>query len=168
MASRPNPSWSEPQKKIHRIVNDALEVIIPYFGEEIPLLDNHTGQQVCDDLGVVKEARKAFEGVEATLKERFKPFMGQELEFRGTKYIATKRPSTRTALNQGKVKAFLAKADEEGIDLQKLLNLVIDKKISVPNDVFFATNEDGELEETNTDLFNSSTDVSSLFVEPIA
>lgn len=168
MASRPNPSWSEPQKKVFNQIQEATAIAIPYFGEDIPALDNHTPVMVCDELGVIKAVRKMFDQVEETLKERFKPMMGKELEFRGSKYVAEKRPSTRTALNQGKVKTFLQQADDEGIDLQKLLDAVIEKKVTVPNDVFFETDEEGELKETNTNLFNSSTPVSSLFVEPIA
>jgi hypothetical protein len=169
MASKANPSWTEPQKKVHGQIAQAIDIVIPYFGPEIPVLDNHTDEMLCDELGVVKAAGKAFELAENALKERFKARLGQRKLLRATKYEATVRDSTRTALNQGKVKSFLERADEHNIDIQVLLDYVISKQVQVPNDVFFPEPKEGEEEEQKTNISNffSSTPVASLFVEPI-
>lgn len=163
MASRPNPSWSEPQKQLHKVFQEAQEIVIPYSGPEIPRLDNHTPEQVCDQLGVVKALKSKVDAVEKILKERFKPMMGGEKELRGTRYVATMRNNPRVALDQQKVKEFLQRADDEGIDVEKLLDLVIEKRIQVPNTVFFP--EDSE--QSNQRAFNSETDVATLNVKAI-
>jgi hypothetical protein len=171
MASKPHPDWTEPQKKVFNQIQEAIPLVIPYFGADIPSLDNHTTEQLCDDLGVVKQAKKAVEKVEKTLSERFKPRMeGKEL--RGNRFVAEKRESTRTALNQGKCKGLLAKADELGVDLQKLLGLVeagelegYKPSMTLPTMEI----EGGErVPVTNTEQFNSSSLVEALYVEPIA
>lgn len=166
MATKPNPSWSDPQKKVFKAIQEATEIVIPYSGPEIPVLDNHTTTMLCDELGVVKEAKKAFEEAEKILKERFKSRM-EGNEFRGTKYLATIRPSTRVALNQGKCKELLQQFDDEGIDIQRLLAAIVEGKIQVPDDVKLIDPEE-EGGESNMFKFHSSTGVSSLFVEPIA
>ena len=162
MASRPNPSWSEPQKKVFNAINEARDLAIPHFGEEIPGLGNLTPNQLCDQIGVVKEARKAMDTVEKTLIARFKPQM-EEKELRGSKYIATKRSAPRVALNQKAVKEdLLERADELGVDIERLLDAVADKKVKVPDNVLL------DEEESNMKDFHSSTDVETLRVDPIA
>lgn len=160
MASKPNPSWTEPQRKLHKDVQEAMEIAIPYFGPEIPRLDNHTPQQLCDTIGVVKAARKAFDQVEKTLIARFKPTMGAEGEVRGTRYVATNTQSERTALNQSAIKELLARADTLGIDLQKFLDLAEAGELEGH---ILATALDG----TNTERYYSTTEVETLRVEAI-
>jgi hypothetical protein len=162
MASKPNPSWSEPQKRVFKDVMEAMEIVIPYSGAEIPSLDNHSPEQICDDLGVVKAAKKAIEKVEKILTERFKPRMGALLEMRGTRYIATKRLSERTALDQGKVKELLVAADNAGLDLDALLTSLQKDQFTVPDELKQMRDED-----SNTYTFYLTTDVSALYVEPI-
>lgn len=173
MASKPNPSWSQPQKAKFQAIQEATEIAIPYFGPEIPSLDNHTPEQICDDLGVVKVAKKALEQVEKTLSERFKPKMEGLLELRGTRYIATKRPSQRIMLNQGKAKELLERADELGVDLQKILVLVEAGELEgyKPSWTLSTVPGDNEMEEpypvTNMEQFHTTMDVSALYVEAI-
>ena len=162
MASRPNPSWSEPQKKVFNALNEARDLAIPHFGEEIPGLGNLTANQLCDQIGVVKEARKSIETVEKTLIARFKPQM-EDTELRGSKYVATKKSSERTALNQSKCKELLTTADDLEVDLLSLLDAIRSKRLEVPNEVFLA-----EEAKTNMEAFHSSTDVETLRVDPIA
>lgn len=162
MASKPNPSWTQPQKDKFSAIMQATEIAIPYFGPEIPSLDNHTTEQICDDLGVVKVAKKALEQVEKTLSERFKPRMGALLELRGTKYTAVKRLSERTALDQGKVKELLEQADNVGLDLNALLQQLKEGQYVVPDGLAQAKDED-----SNMYTFFSTTDVSALYVEAI-
>lgn len=163
MASRPNPSWSEPQRDIFKTLREAEEIVIPYFAKELPSLDNHTPEQICDELGVIKVARKAIEGVEKTISGRFKPHM-HEKELRGNRYIATKRSSERVALNQGACRGLLEQYDNLGVSLTRLAAAIASGQITVPDN----TKLDVETEESNTREFYSSTAVEALYVEPIA
>src|SRR5882724_2404899 len=139
MASRPNPSWTQPQKDKFNTIQQATETAIPFFGAEIVRLDNHTPEQLCDMLGVIKAAGKSFETVENQLKERFKPLMparaaGMESsELRGERYVANLRTAPRVALNQKGIKEdLLERADTLCVNLERLLDAVEDGKIKVP------------------------------------
>lgn len=171
MASKPNPSWSEPQKRVHKDIQEGMEIVVPYFGPEIPVLDNNTPEQLCDMLGVVKAGKAAFEKVEKILKERFKPKMpkaaagADEVELRGTRYVATLRTNPRVAIDQGKVKELIATADEAGINIERLIAWAITQ-----------SREAGDLPErvwaynpteTNTLMLNSQTEVETLNVKAI-
>lgn len=163
MASKPNPSWTQPQKDKFSVIMQATEIVIPYFGQEIPVLDNHSTEQVCDQLGLVKIALKAFEKTETILKERFKVKLNGARALRTTRFEANIRTAPRIALNQSKVQELLQKCDDEGIDLLKLVDGVIAKEIRVPSDVFFP--EDSEW--SNQRIFNSETEVDTLTVKEI-
>lgn len=161
MASKPNPSWTEPQKRVHKEVLEGLELLIPYFGAEIPVLDNHTTEQMCDELGVVKAGLKAFETVEKVIKERFKARLGGLKEMRGTRYEATVRDSERTALNQGKVGLLLGAADSIGLDLNRLLSKIEQGEFEVPADLAL------EKYVSNEEAFFNTTPVATLTVKAL-
>lgn len=163
MASKPNPSWTEPQKKIHSQIFEGADIVIPYFGDEIPRLDNHTDEQLCDMVGVVKKGKKAFENVEKILVQRFKARLGQRRELRGHKYEATIRGDGggRTILNQSKCKELLEKADELGVDLLGYLEAVEQDIVAIDTPL-------GEDSPTNMEAFHTSSGGDALYVEPIA
>jgi hypothetical protein len=158
MASKPHPDWSEAQKKKHKVVLEALDIAIPYHGQEIPRLDNNSREQVCDQLGVVKEAAKVLEKAENTLKERFKPLMGSDTELRTSRYEATLKGSVRTALDQGLCKELLSAADGAGLDLAKLMHRLNDDNFVVPDGCSLAD------EASNEQTFFGDTDVKTLKV----
>lgn len=165
MASKPNPNWSATQQGKAKNIQEATEVAIPYFGPEIPRLDNHTREQVCDDLGVLKDARKTFEKAEKALAERFKALLGDDTELRTSRFEATYVGSTRTALDQGKAKELIEAADNVGLDLDMLLRSLrgdIDATSFMVPDGMELTGE-----KTNANAFNSSTSVKTLNVKPI-
>jgi hypothetical protein len=161
MASKPHPDWSEAQKAKFKVVQEALDIAIPYHGQEIPRLDNNSREQVCDQLGVVKQAAKVLEKAENTLKERFKPLLGDDTELRTSRYEATLKGSVRTALNQGLCKELLAAADGAGLDLNKLMVALGEGQFTVPN----GCELDGDA--TNEQTFFGDTEVKTLKVTPL-
>lgn len=165
MASKPNPSWSEPQKKVHKQVLEALDVAIPFFGPEIVVLDNHTDESLCDNVGIIKCARKAFDEVEKQLTARFKARLGSRTEMRGTRFEASNATSERTALDQTKVGLLLGAADAIGLDLYKLMQWVdAGKPFDFPE--AFKLNPDDVA--SNEGRFFKTTPVSTLRVTEIA
>jgi hypothetical protein len=172
-----NPGWNKKQKKIFGILEAALPTVMSYASGEIPVLDNHSDAQIVDELGPVKALKKAVEAAEKPHGERLKARMNGKKELVGEEYQAEIRTSTRTAINQGEVKAFIDKCDNLQIDIMKLLGAIANKQVTIPNEVFLEVpseevlaagaveEDDGTVMESNGKYFYSSTSVEALYVK---
>jgi hypothetical protein len=159
-----NPDWTEAQRKVFHRVNRALPIALGYLSNEIPVLDNHTDAMLVDEVGGLKQALKPFKKAEAAHVERLKARIGDKDGMDGVEFKAEYRGSKRVILNQERCKETMTKWDDEGIDLDKLLAAIIERKVALPNEVFIA---DGDL--LNTDKHHTTAAGGrSLFVEPIA
>lgn len=159
-----NPSWTEAQKKVFHRVNRALPIALGYVGNEIPVLDNHTDKMLVDEVGLLKQGLKPFKKGEAAHVERLKARIGDADSMDGDEYQAVYRGSKRVILNQEKCKETMTKWDDEGIDLDKLLAAIIERKVALPNEVFI-----GDGDPLNHDKHHTTASGGrSLYVEPIA
>lgn len=174
-----HPDWTGAQRTFFFRLKEALPILMGYLGEEIPVLDNTTDNQLVDEVGVLKQVKKTAEKAEKTHVERLKSRIGDKDSMRGGAYEATYRGSKRIILNQDACKELIQKANDLEINLGRLMAAIESKQISIPNNVFLGevektiAPEDSEpytvtVPETNdTDFFSTAAGGRSLYVEPI-
>lgn len=172
MASKPaaytaNPSWNKAQKDRFELIQKAIPIALSYMGSEIPVLDNHTDAMLVDEVGLLKQALKPFKDSEAAHVERLKARMGAAQEMRGDEYYAQYTGGARTILNQQACKDIIAKFEEEGIHIGRLLAAILSKQITVPNNVFLQESDKPEVpDESNDDDFYVKSGGAALYVKP--
>lgn len=170
-----NPNWKAPQRTFFHRLRDALPVLMGYLEEEIPVMDNHTIQQVVDETGLLKQVKKTAEKAEKAHVERLKARMGDRDSQRGEAFEAVYRGSSRVILNQEKCKEVVAMLDEEGVHLGRLISALKSGQLACPDNVLLQdeTGSPGQPDfvpaETNRDTFyTTAAGGRSLYVEPIS
>ena len=164
-----HPSWNVAQRNYFRTLQDALPVVMGYLETEIPVLTNHTDNMLVDETGVLKKVKKVVEKAEKAHVERLKARMGNKKTLRGSVYEAAYRGAERTILNQGECKALIELAEENQLNLKKLVGMVVNQEIQVPNDVWLQ--DDGDTEgscESNRDTFFTTSPGNALYVEALS
>lgn len=127
----PNPSWTRAQTIAFGRIVDAIPYVVAYSADEIPVLDNHSLEQLIDETGALKAAKKLVETAEKAHVERLKARLGDKDGHKGDKYEANYRGSKRTILNQGLCKEILEAYDAEGIDIRALLDEIKAGRIDI-------------------------------------
>lgn len=126
-----NPSWTRAQAIAFARIGDAIPYVISYSADEIPVLDNHSLEQLIDETGALKAAKKLVETAEKAHVERLKARLGAKDSHKGDKYEANYRGTKRTILNQGLCKEILEAYDAEGIDIRALLDEIKAGRIDI-------------------------------------
>lgn len=176
MASKPNaivenPGWSLAQRTFFQRLQNGLPVLMGYLGEEIPVLDNHSNQQIVDETGLLKQIKKTTEKAEKAHVERLKSRIGDQDSMRGSSFKATYRGSSRVILKQEAAKELVDLCDSEGIHIGRLMAAIKSGRIdlSMAEDVFLKDeadpNDPGE--SNRDDFFTTAAGGRSLYVEPI-
>lgn len=167
-----NPNWTAAQRAYFYRLRDALPILMGYLSSEIPVLDNHSLEQIVDETGVLKQVKKTSEKAEKAHVERLKARMGNLDEKRGETYQAIYRGGSRIILNQEACKAAVAQFDEEGIHINRLLAAIKSGQVDLSNspNVFLKDPvEEGATPELNYDVFFTTAGGGrSLYVEPIS
>lgn len=94
------------QKNVQRALDAATSTTIAYAAPEVPPLNNLTLDGLTEELGYINLARKALEKTEKIIKERWKTLADGASEHRSPNFTVKIENRERTALNQGKAKAF--------------------------------------------------------------
>jgi hypothetical protein len=100
------------QRKLARHIDLATDTALKYAAPEVPAMANLTPQGILEDLGNVNIAKKAFDALEKTLKERLKSQLEGQTELRSDNFNMKLENRPRTALDQTKAKG---KLEELGI-----------------------------------------------------
>lgn len=99
------------QKDIRRALSNAESTVLAYAAPTVPPLNNLTVEGMVEDLGYINQARKSLEKTEKILKERLKSQLGERREVRSDNFTMKLEDRPRTALDQGKAKAYF---EEQG------------------------------------------------------
>lgn len=164
-----HPDWGVAQNTLFARIAAAVPIALGYAGNEIPVLDNHTNEQLVDETGALKQAKKIFDKAEKTHVERLKARIGHLDNCTGDAYVASFRGGSRVILNQEKCKEFIEECNQEGIHIGRLLEALKSGQLDLPTECILRdpVGEDEAGESNNVDFYTTSAGGRALYVEPI-